>query len=164
MTQQNRSKATTNRSAKGFTVIEIMIVLAVCGLIISVVFLAIPALQRTSRNNQRKQDVSAILQAVSRYELNNSANFPGDATALLQNTKLTYYNPTSGDVSLCPQGSGCYSLTPAPDSDKVGIYNYALCDRDNQSQAVSTGADYTNIVAIYTIETSSGPATKCQQL
>ena len=42
---------------QGFTIIEVMIVLAIAGLIMLIVFLAVPALQRNQRNTARKQDV-----------------------------------------------------------------------------------------------------------
>ena len=45
----------------GFTIIEVLIVLAIAGLIMLIVFLAVPALQRNSRNTQRKNDVANIL-------------------------------------------------------------------------------------------------------
>lgn len=44
----------------GFTIVEVMIVLAIAGLIILIVFLAVPALQRNSRNTQRSNDASMI--------------------------------------------------------------------------------------------------------
>ena len=40
----------------GFTIIEVLIVLAIAGLILLVVFLAVPALQRNSRNTSRNND------------------------------------------------------------------------------------------------------------
>jgi type II secretory pathway pseudopilin PulG len=60
----------------GFTIVETIIVLAIAGLILMIVFLAIPTLERNSRNNLRKQDVSLMLQAVSHYELVDSGNVP----------------------------------------------------------------------------------------
>jgi len=50
---------------EGFTIIEVLIVLAIAGLIILIVFLAVPALQRNSRNSQRANDASLVLAAVS---------------------------------------------------------------------------------------------------
>jgi prepilin-type N-terminal cleavage/methylation domain-containing protein len=41
------------KKADGFTIIEVMIVLAIAGLIMLVVFLAVPSLQRNSRNEPR---------------------------------------------------------------------------------------------------------------
>ena len=61
---------------KGFTIIEVLIVLAIAGLILLVVFLAVPALQRNSRNTQRKNDVSGVLAGLSEYSNNNSGALP----------------------------------------------------------------------------------------
>ena len=41
---------------EGFTIIEVLIVLAIAGLIMVVVFLAVPNLQKSQRNNSRKTD------------------------------------------------------------------------------------------------------------
>lgn len=50
---------------EGFTIIEVLIVLAIAGLIILIVFLAVPALQRNSRNTQRNNDASQIITSVN---------------------------------------------------------------------------------------------------
>jgi prepilin-type N-terminal cleavage/methylation domain-containing protein len=65
-----------NTSSKGFTIIEVLIVLAIAGLIMLIVFEAIPSLTRALRNGRRKQDISVILDAISSYELKDSDNFP----------------------------------------------------------------------------------------
>ena len=46
-----------NRSsqAEGFTIIEVVLVLAIAGLIFLMVFVALPALQRSQRDTQRKK-------------------------------------------------------------------------------------------------------------
>lgn len=61
---------------KGFTIIEVLIVLAIAGLIMLVVFLAVPALQRNSRNTQRKADIAGILGGVSEFSNNNGGSLP----------------------------------------------------------------------------------------
>lgn len=53
------------KRAEGFTIIEVLIVLAIAGLIMLIVFLAVPALQRNSRNNARNNDASRISAAVT---------------------------------------------------------------------------------------------------
>lgn len=60
----------------GFTIIEVLIVLAIAGLIMLIVFLAVPALQRNSRNTQRRNDVSTYLGAVNEWSNNNSGKIP----------------------------------------------------------------------------------------
>ena len=59
-----RQKLNEGNKEKGFTIIEVMIVLAIAGLILLIIFLAVPALQRNVRNTQRKTDVTAIAAAV----------------------------------------------------------------------------------------------------
>ena len=52
---------------KGFTIIEVVLVLAVAGLIFIMIFLDLPALQCAERNNERKQEASRILAAINEY-------------------------------------------------------------------------------------------------
>lgn len=60
----------------GFTVIEVMVVLAIAGLIMVAVFLSIPALQRNQRNEQRKRDLRAIHAALIEYYNDNGFRLP----------------------------------------------------------------------------------------
>ena len=53
------------KQSEGFTIIEVLIVLAIAGLIMLIVFLAVPALQRNSRNTGRNADASLIAAAVN---------------------------------------------------------------------------------------------------
>lgn len=50
---------------RGFTIIEVLIVLAIAGLIMLIVFLAIPALQRNQRNSARNSEASRISAAIT---------------------------------------------------------------------------------------------------
>lgn len=73
----NKLKRTKlQKTEKGFTIIEVMIVLAIAGLILLIVFLAVPALQRNSRNTQRKADASSIAASIATYLSNNGGNLP----------------------------------------------------------------------------------------
>jgi len=66
---------------RGFTIIEVMIVLAIAGLILLVVLLAVPALQRNSRNTTIKNDASALAAGFSEYESNNDGALPASPLA-----------------------------------------------------------------------------------
>lgn len=50
---------------QGFTIIEVMIVLAIAAVILLIVLLAVPALQRNSRNTQRNNDAATFAAAVN---------------------------------------------------------------------------------------------------
>lgn len=61
------------KSKKGFTIIEVVLVLAIAGLIFLMVFIALPALQRSQRNTRRRSDMARILSAFTEYQSNNGA-------------------------------------------------------------------------------------------
>ena len=68
-----------NKQKKGFTIIEVVLVLAIGGLIFLMVFIALPALQRSQRDTQRRQDVAIIASAVRQYMAHNHNNAPPDS-------------------------------------------------------------------------------------
>jgi prepilin-type N-terminal cleavage/methylation domain-containing protein len=71
----NQYKQSTN-SKHGFTIIEVVLVLAIAGLIFLMVFLALPALQRGQRDTQRKDDLSRINTQINNYQSSNRGKIP----------------------------------------------------------------------------------------
>lgn len=65
---------------EGFTIIEVVLVLAIAGLIFLMVFIALPALQRNQRDTARKTDVSTIASAYTTYTNNNRGTAPDNTT------------------------------------------------------------------------------------
>lgn len=65
-----------NKRAEGFTIIEVMIVLAIAALIMVVVFIAVPQLQRQQRNNARENVINRITTEVDNYASNNEGAIP----------------------------------------------------------------------------------------
>jgi prepilin-type N-terminal cleavage/methylation domain-containing protein len=142
------------RKEGGFTIIEVLIVLAIAGLIMLVVFLAVPALQRNSRNTQRKNDVSGLLGAVSEYVNNNGGALPPgtDASAVTSLVKLGYYS--TGEVSLATGAQSAVGTS----AESVRIVKGAKCGTSGAAVAGSSR----QIAAQYTYETSGGLAATCQ--
>jgi len=64
---------------KGFTIIEVVLVLAIAGLIFLMVFIALPALQAGQRDTARKSDVSNVAAAVNSFSSANRGTFPDTA-------------------------------------------------------------------------------------
>lgn len=64
------------KRTEGFTIIEVMIVLAIAGLIMVVVFMAIPQLQRNQRNNTRRDIVNRVKAELENYASNNNGVYP----------------------------------------------------------------------------------------
>lgn len=145
---------------QGFTIIEVLIVLAIAGLIMLVVFLAIPALQRNSRNNQRTTDVANILGAVGEYVSNNNGQLP-DTDAIgakgTDNTVVVIGGDGDNQVEV---NLGYYeaskillkSTVEDVDQETVRIVTAATCDGTGASK---TGAPSRGYVASYMLETNS---------
>jgi type II secretory pathway pseudopilin PulG len=63
---------------EGFTIIEVVLVLAIAGLIFLMVFIALPALQRSQRNAQYKNNLSVVVGLLQNYKSNNRGQYPPD--------------------------------------------------------------------------------------
>jgi prepilin-type N-terminal cleavage/methylation domain-containing protein len=87
---------------KGFTIIEVVLVLAIAGLIFLMVFIALPALQRSQRDAQRKTDMSRAITAVTNFAGNNRNRVPQSSSDW--NKLVTGYLKTSGDTFADPTG------------------------------------------------------------
>ena len=67
---------------KGFTIIEVVLVLAIAALIFLMVFIALPALQRNQRDQARKTFQSKVSSSVTTYQSNKAGNQPTTGAAL----------------------------------------------------------------------------------
>lgn len=67
------------KQQRGFTIIEVVLVLAIAGLIFLMVFIALPALQAGQRDTQRKSDLARINTQISNYQSSNRGKIPSEA-------------------------------------------------------------------------------------
>ena len=122
-----------HQKEKGFTIIEVVLVLAIAGLIFLMVFIALPALQRSQRDTQRKNDLSRATTAISNYTSANRGQLPINWT-----TFTTQYLTVSGDSFLDP--SGANSTNPT-------VTNYTFTQ--NQNPMIGTFSSSLNQNIIY---------------
>lgn len=102
------------KTEKGFTIIEVALVLAIGALIFLVVFLAVPALQRNQRNDARKRDISNVVEAIHDY----NANHPTQPMA----KGHPYQNgPVKDDTK--PDSLGNYLDNLSSSTDDVEVYD-----------------------------------------
>lgn len=164
---------------RGFTIIETMFVIAIGGIIMLLVARALPALQQSGRNNQRKQDVAAILNGISRFESNNSGDYPTDAEkdTIVNALSLTILKNTvdsSGDdfIHLEPSPTDAErqdrllhnpTITARLNPRYAQIYNYYRCDSTNSGATVQ-GAGYRDVVVLYALESGDNIVGHCRQL
>ena len=122
---------------KGFTIIEVVLVLAIAGLIFLMVFLALPALQRSQRDTQRKNDASRLRAAVTDYTSNNRGNLPWDGANLKSdfiskyittNNTTTFNDPSTNSEYKVASATGA---TDAPgELGRMKVSNNAKCGTD----------------------------------
>ena len=78
---------------RGFTIIEVVLVLAIAGLIFIMVFIALPALQRAQRNTERRNNIALIKSAFERWRTNNSKTVTDSySSRYKENGFCTFYN------------------------------------------------------------------------
>lgn len=152
---------TVKQRKEGFTIIEVMIVLAIVGLIMLIVFLAVPALQRNSRNTQRRNDISNYLAAVSEWSNNNNGKVPAAATDFTGANGINSLAKMS--VIAAPTVAAVTGAqTGAVALDTMQVVTGAKCDTTTVGNTI---AGPTRAVAVrFAVESSSGSAIpQCQE-
>lgn len=144
----------TRTDNKGFTIIEVVLVLAIAALIFLMVFVALPALQRGQANTARKNDASTVASAVNTYRTNNNGRLP---TTYAQ---IANYIDELGQLDIPPTGNlltGAGSLAVADDTnlDTVVIRTQAKCGENGE--AVDGTSKQAAVITV--LETSAGEFT-----
>ena len=119
---------------RGFTIIEVVLVLAIAGLIFLMVFIALPALQRNQRDTQRKNDLNRVVTALQNYQSNNRNKLPGSsdaewakfATDYLRTDGDSFTDPSEGDYTFDYRASD--KTTPSTLSSTIYVHTGATCD------------------------------------
>ena len=143
-------------SKQGFTIIEVVLVLAIAGLIFLMVFVALPALQRSQRDTQRRNDMSRVDTSLVQYQTNHSNqsnNLPNVTTAAVYTGKKDF----NGTNACASTDEACtfvrdYMNSGSADNNKINEFNdpdgvpYNLVITPNWANATSaatvTGAKF----------------------
>ncbi|MBQ9180575.1 type II secretion system protein [Candidatus Saccharibacteria bacterium] len=145
---------------KGFTIIEVVLVLAVAGLIFMMVFIAFPALQRSQRDTQRRNDYSMLSAAVTSYMGNNAGKLSNLVTAAAKtNNHLSgtrYINDSGNDPNgnpyeliVCTAGTA-----PCADLTKITPGTTATKDAGTNIDPTYTGGK-TTVSQVYVITSAN---------
>lgn len=134
------------KSKRGFTIIEVVLVLAIAGLIFLMVFIALPNMQSSQRNTQRRNDYSSLSTQVTQFVSNNNGNMPTKVVKTWLNSSgkdPDAVNYTETNVVDCANTSNqetrtvdgvsitkaCKTpATPARNSDQAYIIKAATCN------------------------------------
>ena len=99
----------TQQNKKGFTIIEVVLVLAIAGLIFLMVFVALPALQRGQRDSQRRSDISRFMSQINSYQTNNDGRVPATDKDAIGKFLDNYMKRGSGEF-VDPQSGDNYTV------------------------------------------------------
>ena len=153
---------TDNKKSKvaGFTIIEVMIVLAIAGLIMGIVFLAVPALQRNARTSQRNSDAQLILSAVNEC-LTNKNNVIGscdtntEVDAFLDRSKLRALDEATAAAQVTQTGQTTARTAAGSPIDSTWRVSFnTKCGTDGSSASVVTNPR--EYAIMYGVENSAG--------
>ena len=146
---------------KGFTIIEVMIVLAVASLIMLIVFLAVPALQRNARNTNRTADATKIASAVNEC-LANKNNTVSSCNTTAAVSGVTLDTGTLRQLTTVAIGTNANGGTPAFPasgvSDTAWVFFGEKCSTDGSSIASGNAQQF---VVVYNNETTSSTTNRC---
>jgi len=146
------------KRTEGFTIIEVLIVLAIAGLILLIVFLAVPALQRNSRNTQRTNDAALITGAINDCLPNKNGNADSCDTFAELTTAGTFDSTKIKQLTAQVAGAGVLASGSLP-AESVQIGRTFKCGSDGV--ATAAGASNRQMVVTYEVETTSGAVVRC---
>lgn len=163
----------TQKEGRGFTIIEVVLVLAIAGLIFLMVFIALPALQRSQRDSARKQEMSTVLSQVTSYQSNNRGASPAkDSTSIAAFAK--YLDTTASDTGVIELNSGTTvtfgaAVTSTTDTP-IPVEGDAIASNDNMlvvmgakcGTTAGTMVKGTNRQAAAAMKLENGDAVYCQ--
>lgn len=150
---------------KGFTIIEVVLVLAIAALIFLMVFIALPALQRNQRDQARRTVQGKVASAVTTYQSNRRGQQPTEGKALAPYADGVQKGTTS-DGSL---ENASYTLKVAAwasgetkgaaDTTTIQVYTGAKCDANGEFAIAGTAKQAAVLIGL-----ENANATVCQDV
>ena len=147
-----------SKNNKGFTIIEVLIVLAIFGLIMLVVFLAVPALQRNARNTAIRNDAGNVLSGVNEFLAANNGKMP--TTITYSGTDVTIAGAATDNSIKSKVQAGTVVTASATAPTGTGTINIALGYGCNGNAAVAKNRA---VAALYKVETGGTDANQCTE-
>lgn len=129
------------KSKQGFTLIEILLVIAIIAILAAIVIVAInPAKQfRDARNAQRESDVNTILNAASQYGIANAGALPGPDSADIPTLATGETCNTTGEKICTTDGASCATAGTIDLSQLVSTNIIVAIPKDPQATAPDSG-------------------------
>lgn len=141
------------KNKKGFTTIEILIVIAIAGVVLMAILLAVPSVQRNSRNHQRKVEAGKVAVAIQECM---TANFNRHAACdQLPNTELSLdMNQFAQIESVENWTVALADMTDLNTGKQIAVLNGHNCNADNTWVEVNSNPK--RFILFYVLEIKSG--------
>lgn len=144
------------KNNRGFTIIEVVLVLAIAGLIFLMVFLALPALQRSQRDTLRRRQVQMYIEAFNRAKANNRGSVPLAKVDKL--VELGYLkeeemqDPLTGEVYSVDENAALSKLYENYNEIPVGKYGISHDGGCENNIPVKNRRGYSSRVVVFALE------------
>ena len=137
------TKLKSVKREEGFTIIEVLIVLAIGALIILAVLLAVPALQTNQKNSQRKSEAARVATGVTNYIADGGSTAAASFTTA--NTDVQARSLTSKDI-LQTVDFKAAATTLAASGTVVSVYINTACS--GTASGTATTGSYAVVYAL----------------
>jgi prepilin-type N-terminal cleavage/methylation domain-containing protein len=156
-----RKETTQRTQQRGFTIIEVVLVLAIAGLIFLMVFIALPALQASQRDTARKNDVGTVAAAVTSFSGNNRGAFPTQTNIITYVTNVSQNSQTTaGKPNIVVKTAGVQTFTT--NDTEIDIVQKAVCPATISGASITTTLGTTRQFVVVTHLEAGGGVAYCQ--
>ncbi len=152
---------------QGFTIIEVLIVLAIAGLIMIIVFLAVPALQRNNRNQNYRTEANNLSSAYQEVSANKAGavlpagvSDPTHTGPSINDADRVISAANSKHIATVTIEAAGGTTVPANDTyDTVVIRTASKCTAADS--ATTASGSMRQIALLYNVETTGGSQVQC---
>ncbi|OYX34024.1 hypothetical protein B7Z00_05410, partial [Candidatus Saccharibacteria bacterium 32-50-10] len=148
---------------KGFTIIEVVLVLAIAALIFLMVFIALPALQRNQRDQARRTVMGKVASAVTTYQSNRRSQQPTTGALLAPYAdgvaSGTFGSLENGSYRLVVSAWATGATVGAANQSTIQVYTGAKCDPTGAFAVVGTAKQAAVLIGL-----ENGNAVVCQEV
>jgi prepilin-type N-terminal cleavage/methylation domain-containing protein len=155
------TKISQKNNQSGFTIIEVVLSLAIGAMIIGMVFIALPNLQKQRRDTARRNDLGKFMGQLEAFAGNNNGKYPSDNAGLaafvsnyVTKDGAAFDDPKTGTTYL-GLGALTTAATGASTPPPTGTVYYiigAKCDPANPERALADATNTRSVIGMMGLE------------